>query len=239
MAANNTVELWLAFDDAYQRALTIPLDTCTNFAQFPLPWLSYLGFTVCGREGHISNSANGPKIAYRPTEPTPVITPGIYYYIAGGESHFGSLGSLSPPMLDPLWLDPEAMNDRTSYSSARSACSQNFRRDVINRDLTCAMTDGPADNCQACHIILHSRGDQVSPGSFQAYPSPKYISNLADYREVLVDPPLESINDIRNGLLLYIALHRPFGPESQIAFLRVSYLLYLNRLCGLNSFLDS
>jgi len=43
MAANNTVEVWMAFDKTYRCALTIPLGTCMNFAVFPLPWLSYLG----------------------------------------------------------------------------------------------------------------------------------------------------------------------------------------------------
>jgi hypothetical protein len=91
------VELWLAVDNTYQRALTIPFGTTLRFSLFPLTWLRLLGFTICGRQGYISNTANGPEIdTYRPTGPPdnqpPVIQPGIYYYVvagdAGGDSCF-------------------------------------------------------------------------------------------------------------------------------------------------------
>jgi hypothetical protein len=64
----------------------------------------------------------------------------------------------------------------------------------------------------------------VFPSLFQS----QYIINLADYRE---ESTLEGINDTRNGLLLNTIFHRPFG-ESRIAFLRVGYYLYSNRLHG-------
>jgi hypothetical protein len=44
-------------------------------------------------------------------------------------------------------------------------------------------------------------------------------------RGASVEPPLEGINDTRNGLLLHVALHRPFG-DSEIAFLRVRYVYH-------------
>jgi len=46
--------------------------------------------------------------------------------------------------------------------------------------------------------------------------------NLANHRGEDVDPPLDDINDTRNGILLYTGFHRAFG-ESRVAFLRVSY----------------
>jgi hypothetical protein len=65
--ANNAVESGWRFDNTNRRALTIPLDTCTRFAIFPLTWLCHLGFTICGSEGHISDTPNGQEIAdYRP-----------------------------------------------------------------------------------------------------------------------------------------------------------------------------
>jgi hypothetical protein len=76
--ANNAVELWLEIDDTNQRALTIPLKTCLQFADFPLTWLCHLGFTICGSESHISNTPKGQQIAdYRLN--APVIQPGILY----------------------------------------------------------------------------------------------------------------------------------------------------------------
>ena len=78
------MELWLAVDNTYHRAMSIPLDTYPRFSIFPLTWLAYLGFAICGREGYISNSPAGPAIDHRPDE----TQPGIYYYIAGSELYF-------------------------------------------------------------------------------------------------------------------------------------------------------
>ena len=50
----------------------------------------------------------------------------------------------------------------------------------------------------------------------------KYIKNLVAYREVVVNPCLESINDTRNGILLNRMLYNTFG-TSEVAFLQVSY----------------
>jgi len=129
------------------------------------------------------------------------------------------------------------MNDRTSYTTARSARQADFRQDLIDRDGTCVMSGSPPRNCQACHIIPHSKGDKVCPNvsrSLQAYSSSKYIIELAQHRE---ESSLEGINDARNGLLLYDGFHRPFG-ESRIAFLRVSYY-HISVFVRLNSCLDS
>ena len=59
---------------------------------------------------------------------------------------------------------------------------------------------------------------ESSESSFQA----QYIINLAKHRQVDLNPPLESIDDPRNGILLAVQLHNPFG-ASQVAFLQVSY----------------
>ena len=170
--AANRVELWLRFDDVYRPCLTIPLETCTRFATYPLAWLSHLGFCLCAREGHVSNSDNGPEIEYRDS---PAITPGIYHYIiAEGASYSCIHDIFSPLKLDPLWLE-QVMNDRSSFESAHTAHRQDFRQDIIDRDATCVVTNATQHICQACHIIPHSRGDQVSqkisPRLLQAYSS--------------------------------------------------------------------
>jgi hypothetical protein len=159
--ANNMVEVWLEIDNTYRRALTIPFGTCTHFAFFPLAWLCHLGFTICGTVGHISDTQNGQEIDCRPN--APVIQAGIYYYITGGESYFGIIGPLSPLLLETRWLDVDMMNDRASYSSVRTTRRADFRQDLIDRDGTCVMSNSPPRNCQACHIVPHSRGDEVCP----------------------------------------------------------------------------
>jgi len=157
----DNVEVWLELDNTQHRALSIPMDTCMQFAISPLAWLSYLGFTICGSEGHIANTPYGEQLEYHPVGVQ--VHPGIYYYIAGGESFCGILGPHSPLILDPRWLDIEMMDDRASYASGRTSRRADFRQDIINRDGTCVMTGTPPENCQACHIVPHSKGDQVCP----------------------------------------------------------------------------
>lgn len=171
----------MAVDNTSQRALTIPITTCLRFSVFPLTWLCYLGFTICGREGHISDSPDGSEITYRPTGPPdnepPVIQPGVYYYVAKGESYFNiPFHSFSSPMLDPLWLHADMMDDRasfdrSSFETATTSHSIHFRRDIINRDTSCVMTGETAGNCQACHIIPHSKGDEVCSNIPRVIPS--------------------------------------------------------------------
>jgi hypothetical protein len=137
-------------------------------------------------------------------------------------------------MSDPFLLDPDLMDDRTSdldLSASISTHQADFAHRVTDRDGTCLMTGTPS-NFQACHIIPHAKGNQVcseylnhSQFSFQA----QYVSVLADHRHEVLDPPLDDINDPRNGILLSITLHRPFG-ASVVAFLQVSYFAQLSSM---------
>jgi len=54
----------------------------------------------------------------------------------------------------------------------------------------------------------------------------KYTINLVNHKHEAMDPPLDNINDTRNGILLASQLHCPFG-TSEVAFLQVSYLTQL------------
>ncbi|KAF8340798.1 hypothetical protein F5887DRAFT_1136407 [Amanita rubescens] len=116
---------------------------------------------------------------------------GVYYYI--------------PNSQDPFLLDPALMDDRTSDSSSISIRRADFAQGVTDRDGTCLMT-GATSNFQACHIIPHAKGSQ-------------YVCGLANHRNEVLDPPLNDINDPRNGILLQVSLHRPFG-TSMVAFLQ-------------------
>ena len=120
-------------------------------------------------------------------------------------------------------LDPKVMDDRTSYTLDVNRRRPNFKQNVVNRDKCCVISG--TTQFEACHIIPHAKGDQVRSGplyrsrrSFQM----KYIKNLVAYREIVVNPCLESINDTRNGILLNRMLYNTFG-TSEVAFLQVSY----------------
>ena len=133
---------------------------------------------------------------------------------------------MSFTLLEACLLDPDLMDVRTPSESDASAISTSqgkFRQDVTARDGTCVMT-GTREGFQACHIIPHAKGHQVCSeyllnhmaSSFQV----KYIINLAEHRHETFNPPLNGINDIRNGILLALQLHDAFG-ASRVAFLQV------------------
>ena len=137
-------------------------------------------------------------------------------------SHFGIQATpCSPSMLEAFLLDPDLMDDRTSDASNISISTDStsqgiFRFRVVDRDRTCVMT-GDEQYCMACHIVPHAKGHQVrhacseylsnhSRFSFHT----KYMANLNNHRHAVMDPPLDDINDIRNGILLSPQLRPPF-----------------------------
>lgn len=81
-----TIELQMPIDGEYQPALSIPVETCQRFSVHPLSWLRYVGFTIYGTEGHISQSTTGPVVQYSEVD----IEAGIYYYMpdSQGKSYF-------------------------------------------------------------------------------------------------------------------------------------------------------
>ena len=62
---------------------------------------------------------------------------------------------------DSHFVDPEAINDRTSASSDLSTRRADFRDRIIARDGTCVSTGQLPQFCVACHIIPHSKGNNV------------------------------------------------------------------------------
>jgi hypothetical protein len=64
---------------------------------------------------------------------------------------------LDPPRL----VDVDALDDRTSDASELSDRRADFRDRIVDRDGTCVNTGEQVGHCTACHIIPHSKGDNV------------------------------------------------------------------------------
>ncbi|KAJ7207063.1 hypothetical protein GGX14DRAFT_456059 [Mycena pura] len=94
------------------------------------------------------------------------------------------------------FIDIEAIGDKIT-DSAMTPRRKSFRREVVNRDSVCIVTRGEPRSCEACHIIPHSKGNG-------------YLESLSVYRGI--DPAITEIKDpvCNNGLLLFVALHKPF-----------------------------
>ncbi|KAF8960929.1 hypothetical protein BDZ97DRAFT_2035202 [Flammula alnicola] len=111
-----------------------------------------------------------------------------------------------PPV--PCLLDPAGMDDRTSATSTISISWRNFEERVIARDEICVVTASRPPIAEVCHIIPHAKGDQA-----------KYMINLVNHRKETIDPPLNDINDTRNGILLSVLLISSIR-ACQVAFLQ-------------------
>jgi len=141
-------------------------------------------------------------------------------------------------MSDPFLLDPDLMDERTSDASAISIRRADFVQGVTDRDGSCLMT-GTISHLEACHIIPHAKGNQVCSKylnhpqfSFQAQYM-NSLANLSNHRNEVLDPPLDGIDDPRNGILLYVSLHRSFG-ASEVTFLQVSHFAQLSSIWSPN-----
>ncbi|KAJ7066413.1 hypothetical protein C8F01DRAFT_700842 [Mycena amicta] len=83
-----------------------------------------------------------------------------------------------------------------------STLSMTARRTPANA--ACLVTGAPEQDCQACHLLPHSKGDA-------------YISAISNLRAG-DEAPVTEIGDIRNGVLLYKGLHDVLG-DGKIAFM--------------------
>ena len=201
-----------------------PFTLVNNFHSILLPGYVFWDTPYTGRK------VTSPVSAMAKRSQIIVLTARLYRLVVittyPKASHFEKIGTCDSSLMidyDFRLLDPKGMDVRTSCSPNVTSRRATFRQDVINRDRRCVLTG--TEGFEACHIIPQAKGDQVRSGplyrsrrSFQT----KYIKNLIAYREVVFDPPLESINDTRNGFLLYSMLHSTFG-TSRVAFLQVSY----------------
>jgi hypothetical protein len=152
-----------------------------------------------------------------------------YYYVSEGKLDcFAIRSSLTLLTFsdDPRLVDVYAMDDRTSDASDLTSRRADFRQGVIARDSTCVITGQPPNLCDACHIVPHSKGNNVRPLKFYDLAMfsffNKYMSNAVRHRGGTDDPVnnLNDIDDIRNGLLLNKLLHVFIG-TGESAFLMV------------------
>lgn len=78
MAQN--VKLYISLNGKARLALSIPMDKCAALSLYPIKWLRFLGYTIYGREGHISLSDGGPPVS----DYTSDIETRSYYFICPG-----------------------------------------------------------------------------------------------------------------------------------------------------------
>jgi hypothetical protein len=134
----------------------------------------------------------------------PLEDQGVYHYRTTDEDPEGN----------PLQraIDPEVIKMRSTKTSGYSAHSgtsttrQEFRAELVERDGGCVMTGDT--QCDGIHIIPYARQDMW----FELI-----VNSRSPYDEDVSD--LNSVNDIRNGMLVDSAIHRRLD-LCQFAFLK-------------------
>jgi hypothetical protein len=135
--------------------------------------------------------------------------------------------SVSTSPEDCAFIDYQGLNDRLT-STERTARSNNFRDDVIQRDgHACVVTQKAEDLCDAAHLIPRCKGDEVRfVVSSYNYFMTLFSSTLQKcYNFVLLEITRHGLRmlrliDIRNGVLLRRDLHAALG-KGQVAFIKV------------------
>ncbi|KAJ7898939.1 hypothetical protein B0H14DRAFT_3554392 [Mycena olivaceomarginata] len=182
----NVIRLHLRTEGHWRLFLEIPSLDLSRLTLRPVKWLRYLGWCIYGQPGWLSTTPGGLEVA----EDAELSVD--YYYV-----------STSPPR----FIDVNAIDDRTSNSSQHNQRPATFRDDLIDRDVACIVSQAPPNDCTACHILPHSKGDE-------------YISCVSALRADQGQLQVVEIGDIQNGVLLYNGLHCPFG-DGEIAFLLI------------------
>ncbi|KZT04831.1 uncharacterized protein LAESUDRAFT_750971 [Laetiporus sulphureus 93-53] len=172
--------------------LQIPKTHITNFCRKPYKWIRFITGAVAGAAGMLKWK-DGEEVDYN-AELTPGDTD-IYFFIDSAER------------ARAFSVDPDLANAYVT-SGATSTRRAEFEDELRERDgATCVVTRMPAELCEASHLISHNKGDE-------------YIDVLT--RNCGRDPDnadhIDDIDDCRNGLYLYMSLHRQRGSRD-IGFL--------------------
>ncbi|KLO05419.1 hypothetical protein SCHPADRAFT_727113 [Schizopora paradoxa] len=189
--------------DCIKLHITINGDTCPvfeiprvdfkNFTTFPLKWLRFLGFTIYGAEGHISLAVDGEPVNDSVGVDDVNLLSNTYYYVS----------QAPPKVFDVI----NAMDSRSSVGSTSSLRDGSFREKILLRDVRCTMNaTQDVQKCHACHIIPHSKGDDL-------------IKELTSTYAATDTEIVDDINDVRNGLLLHESIH-PLLDHSDVAILK-------------------
>ncbi|KZT04832.1 uncharacterized protein LAESUDRAFT_750972 [Laetiporus sulphureus 93-53] len=174
------------------RCLKIPKAHITKFCRKPYKWIRFVTGCIAGSTGMLYWK-DGEEVDYDAD-----LTPGdtnVCFVIDPAERERA------------FPLDPDLANAHVT-TGATSTRRADFRDKLRERDgATCVVTRMPAELCEASHLISHNKGDE-------------YIDVLTRNRGRDPDNAdhIDDIDDCRNGLYLYMSLHRQLGSRG-IGFL--------------------
>ncbi|KAI0247736.1 hypothetical protein BJV78DRAFT_1157000 [Lactifluus subvellereus] len=178
--------------------LQVPLDIIGSLCLKPLKYLLFLGWCILGIEGILALEPGGGGI----DTDGDLDDQGIYYYVASAGSDFSQA------------VDLEVIKMRTNVPSETMQTREEFRTNLLERDVGCMWTGAEARHGAGLHIIPYERGSEWLRLIVEN--RPKYSE---DVRE------LHDINDIRNGVFANCMIHKDFDPRSVVILKTPNHIL--------------
>ncbi|KAJ7639352.1 hypothetical protein FB45DRAFT_905375 [Roridomyces roridus] len=166
--------------------LEIPTRIIKTNCRRPVKYLRFLGWCIMGRSGAIKTDRAGVAMGDEDT----LNDETIYYFVTNAADDAAALRYA---------VDPEVMKSRSSHSTSSTSmrtAQDRFKDSLIQRDVVCVFTNSSKLTCQGSHIIPFHKGDEWL--DFVVQNRPTEGEDVSD---------LNSIHDIRNGLLLTGDLH--------------------------------
>lgn len=193
-----------------QLLLRIPVTDVSQYSVRPLKWLRYVTGAILGTEGSLES----------------LDETGQNFDLEDEQSPRRNL--LFIPTLPIRLIDSHGLDHLTS-SQVTTESRDDFQDEVYGRDESCVITGQTVDVCEAAYLIPHSKGSQVCTLLIEYYRSletAQYIQTVCCLRTGNEQPEIENINDVRNGILLSVGIHRQFT-RNGLAILRVSLQSYV------------
>ena len=156
------IENFLSTEENQTSFLSILRSDIERLAVSPFQWLRYVMFAICGARGDLTKTPNGSAVDYKNTE----IAENTYYYRPSSKLSFVceiAVHSVSTSPGRCAFVDHRGLNDRITTTEGGTASRGGLRRDIIKRDgRACVITQAGEGDCDAVHLIPHSKGDGVS-----------------------------------------------------------------------------
>lgn len=153
------VEIHLLAHGSEVPFLSIPLADVQRLSIRPFKWLRFVLFAICGTAGELSATPGGKPVDY---ESTKLGVDAIYYFKPSGKFRvvcgivsYHSQGEF-------IFVDLDGLNDEVTLSTDSSGCCTDFRKNIMERDRFCVVTQEYAEDCDAAHLIPSTKGDDVS-----------------------------------------------------------------------------
>ncbi|KAJ6604631.1 hypothetical protein DFH09DRAFT_1300820 [Mycena vulgaris] len=232
--SETTLFLFLSTTNEWKSVCRFPLSELRKLSKRPAKWILFIAWSVYGAPGrlHLSTDPTSHEIptnsgAPLDVDPTAPALPAEFIRKKTLDyRRYGVLQTATVALHSadaPRYIDLHILADRTSARTESKPRQKRFRQRLKRRDRRCVFSQAaPATairsvrprDCEAAHIIPHSKGREASP----LLPATTKLNFM--FHAVPEDERLRGIDDPKNGLFLLSVLHTSAG-DGECAFLLV------------------